>query len=261
MYPISEDFHRNCKFGEDTLPKTGEVVDYLKAIVFDPNKQIYDAKLNDRDFRNGISVIAIPTDGSGENALSTIQGSKNTFVIWVLDEMAQMNHGVTRPLRNLIPGNPHVHFIGIGNANEPTDPHGQACMPVGGFESLNYLHDREWRSAAGYDILYLSGDESPNYHPYVNQNAIIKATDYPFYYTTNKQGVDLVAEDAGNGDMERGRGTVDFWKFCIGWWAPTTASSSLYTENLFHDSQSTEEPGIFIGDTRTFGSGDFAFTV
>ncbi len=256
-----KEMHRNCKFKEAGLPVTGEPIDYKSMIVFDEGKQLYDAKLNDRDTRNGISVVAIPTDGTGENALSTIQGSKNTFVIWILDEMAQMKSGVTRPLRNLIPGNPHVHFIGIGNANEPTDPHGEACMPKGGFESLNYLHDREWRSAQGYDVLYLSGDESPNYHPYVNQDAIEISTEYPFPYATNKQGVDMVAEDAGNGDLERGRGTIDYWKFCIGWWAPTTATSSLYTENLFVETQSTEPPEIFLGDTRTFGAGDFAFTV
>jgi hypothetical protein len=255
-----KDLHRNAKFTENGMAPIGEIVDYLKALTFDPAKQVYDAKLNSRDFRNGISVIPIPTDSDGEAALSQIQGSKNTFVIWILDEMAQMRPGVTRPLRNLIPSNPHVHFIGIGNANEPTDPHGENCMPKEGFKSLDYTTDREWRSANGYDVLFVSGNESPNNHPLINQGAIKKTTDYPFPYATNRMGIDLVAEDTGNGDLEKGRNTVDYWKFCIGWWAPTTAVSALYTQNLFTDSGSCKPPELVMSSPRVFGAGDFAFT-
>jgi hypothetical protein len=254
-----KDFHSEACYEECGIQQIGGVIEHLKEIVFDPGKELGGAKNNSRDHRNGIQVIPIAKDSSGESALATIQGTKNKFVLWILDEMAQMNPGVTRPCGNLAE-NPHFHFIGIGNANEATDPHGEDCMPDGGLESLSIDVDRRWVSSTGKNVLFLHGEETPNNHPYVNQEKIVKATDYPFPYASKKLTTDLSAREYGRGNIEEGKNTVDYWKFCIGFWAPASASSSLYSANLFNSYGATQLTETLFSAKRSFGGGDFGFS-
>lgn len=254
-----KDFHSDALYEENGIQPVGEVIEYLKAIVFDPGKEIGGSEKNKRDFRNGIQVIPIAKDSSGDTALSTIQGSKNHYVLWVLDEMAQMNQGVTRPCGNLSE-NPHFHFVGIGNANEPTDPHGEACMPEGGLDSLSLERDRNWESAMGHSVLFLHGEETPNNHPFVDQEAIVKATDYPFPYASKRLTTEMSAREYGHGNVEEGKNTVDYWKFCIGFWAPASASSSLYSSGLFSSYGATQLTETIFSGKRGFGAGDFGFS-
>lgn len=252
-------FHKMALYEECGIEKIGECVDHLKAIVFDEGKQLYDATRNERDMRDGIQVIPIATDQTGDKALDTIQGTKNKFVLWILDEMAQMQDGVTRPNGNLVQ-NPHYQFIGIANANDENDPHGKVCMPQGGLEALNVDTDREWVSAKGYNVLFLHGDETPNNHPYVDQDSIEKVTDFPFPYASNRLNSNESAIEYGNGNIEDGKETLDYWKFSRGFWAPKGASSSLYTTNLFKSFNSVNPPPLIVSGHRTFAGGDFAFT-
>lgn len=254
-----KDFHREAKYEECGIEPIGEIVEYLKAIVYDPGKQLGGSDKNSRDFRNSISVIPIATDSSGESALATIQGSKNMFVIWTLDEMANMNEGVTRPNGNLNK-NPHYQFIGIGNAGDITDPHGRDCMPLGGLEALNIDADREWISATGKHVLFLHGDETPNNHPFVDQSLIKQITDYPFIYSSNALASKDSAIEYGFGNAAEGMETSDYWKFCIGFWPPATSVNNLYTANLFKSFNATKEPDTIVSGIRNFGAGDFAFT-
>jgi len=254
-----KDFHREGKYEENGIPQIGKVIEYLKAIVFDEGKELGGSDSNQRDFRNGLQVIAIANDSTGAAALNTIQGSKNEYVIWALDEMAQMNPGVTRPNGNL-GKNPHYHFIGIGNANDANDPHAQDCMPLGGLEALDVNVDRRWTSATGKDVLFLHGEESPNNHPFVDQSNIKKANDYPFPYAANRMTSEISAKEYGHGNIEEGKNSTDYWKFDIGFWAPAAAASSLYTKNIFISYNAHIPPDIIVEGKRTFGAGDFAFS-
>ena len=57
-----KDFHRKAKWAECGIEPVGEIIEYLKAITFDPGKQLGGADFNSRDFRNGITVIPIAND-------------------------------------------------------------------------------------------------------------------------------------------------------------------------------------------------------
>jgi hypothetical protein len=254
-----KDFHAEAHYEQCGIQKIGEVIEYLKAIVFDPGKELGGADQNKRDFRNGIQVIPIAKDSAGESALTTIQGTKNEYVLWVLDEMAQMNPGVTRPCGNLSE-NAHFHFIGIGNANDVTDPHGEECMPEGGLESLSIEKDRRWESATGMQVLFLHGDESPNNNPLVDQSKIVKGTDYPYPYASKRLTTEMSARAYGRGNIEEGKNTLDYWKFCIGFWAPASASSSLYSAGLFNSYGATQLTETLFASKRSFGGGDFGFS-
>lgn len=253
-------FHAEARYEECGLPKVGECIEYLKSIVYDEGKELGGAEKNNRDFRKGIQVIPIATDSSGDAALSTIQGSKNKYVLWALDEMAQMNPGVTRPLGNL-GQNPHFHFIGIGNANDLQDPHGQDCMPIGGIDSLSLEVDRRWVSATGKKVLFLHGEESPNNHPFIEQSEMNKVTDFPFPYASNPLSCHQAAIEYGAGDIEAGKNTIDYWKFCIGFWPPVNASNNLYSRNLFTNHEADKPHEILASAKNDLAAADFAFSV
>ena len=254
-----KDFHREGKYDDCGIARIGEIIEYQKAIVFDEGKELGAADKNSRDFRNGISVIPIAADQTGDTALSTIQGSKNRFVIWALDEMAQMNQGVTRPCGNL-GQNPHFQFIGIANAGDPTDPHGLDCSPPGGIETLNVDVDRRWESSTGKKVLFLHGDDTPNNHPFVDQSKMKKVTDFPFPYASDRLSANIAAKQYGNGSIEKGKETIDYYKFCIGFWPSASASSSLYTKNLITSFNADKDHDILVGGIRAFGAGDFGFS-
>lgn len=255
-----KDFHREAKYDECGMMPVGSVVDYQKAIVFDPGKELGGAKKNNRDMRSAIQVIPIATDQSGDSALATVQGSKNQSVIWLLDEMAHMNDGVTRPNGNLRT-NAYYQFIGIGNASEVTDPHGKECMPLGGIDAINKDSHRRWKSATGKNVLFVSGEESPNSHPFVDQKKIKFANEYPFPYASNELVARQNAIEYGGGDPVAGKKTVDYWKFSIGFWAPTGATSSLYSKTLFTEYGADKPHELLFDGVRHLGAGDFAFSV
>lgn len=255
-----KDFHREAKFEECGMAPVGAVVDYLKAITFDPGKELGGAKKNNRDMRSAIQVIPIATDQSGDSALSTVQGSKNQSVIWLLDEMAHMMDGVTRPNGNLR-YNAHYQFIGIGNADDVTDPHGKECMPIGGIDSISKDTHRRWISATGKRVLFVSGEDSPNSHPYVNQKKIESPADYPYPYASNEFVARENAREYGNGDLAAGMKTVDYWKFSIGFWAPKGSTSSLYSKALFTEYGADKPHELLFDGVQELGAGDFAFSV
>lgn len=257
--PIKE-FYRKAEWEACGIEPIGEIIEYLKAIVFDPDKQLGGSDTNRRDFRNAIIVIPIANDSTGDGALSTIQGSKNRRVIWTIDEMAKMPHGVTRPNANLSQ-NTFFEFTGIANSEDENDPHGKYCMPKEGLAGLNVDIDREWISAKGVDVLFLHGEETPNNHPLIDQSKIEQPVDYPFSYASNPFTANEVAEELGDGDAETGKQTIDYWKFQIGFWAPANASNSLYSKNLFTSNNANLPHERLIHGVRKFGAGDFAFSV
>lgn len=255
-----KEFHEEGRFEEAGMQRPGTVIEHLKCIVYDEGKEIGGADKNQRDYRNGMMVVPIARDSSGETALSTIQGTKNRHVIWIVDELAQMPEGVTRPIRNLM-ANLFFLFIGIGNSASSNDPHGQLCMPENKLDGLNVLVDREWTSANGTDVLFLHGDESPNNHPLIDQSKITGPSDYPFGYATNPFNNNELAIDCGHGDSEAGKKTTDYWKFAIGFWAPTDATNSLFTDSLARAYQADQPAEMIMYGERAFGGGDFAFSV
>lgn len=254
-----KDLHREAHYEEAGMHPVGEIIDYKMAIVFDEGKQLNNSDKNNRDYRNSLILVPIARDSTGENALLTIQGTKNKNVIWVVDEMTLMANGITRPCGNLIQ-NEFFQFIGIGNSDSPNDPHGVAAMPKDGLSSLNHMVDRRWISASGRNVLFLSGMDSPNAHPLIDQNAIDGPIDYPFKYLSNPFSSKQAALEEGFGDIEAGMKTIQYWKFQIGFWVTSGVASTVFSENLIKNfgADKKEEPIIY--NKRTFAGNDLAFS-
>jgi len=216
----------------DRFP-VGVLVDYLKAIVFEPGREIQGkGQITDRDLRNCISVIPIPRGSEGEKALGKIIGTKNRNVIWIIDEMPHMIDDILRPESNL-EANIRYQFIGIGNANRKNDPHGKLCEPDGGWSKIDPSME-SWR-AGDCAVLFMHGERSPNFHPAVPKDC--KKEDLPFPYLSNRIFIEKIAYRNGYGEtreerIDSGRQTIDYWRFGVGYWYGDMVSTTIMSEQL-----------------------------
>jgi len=239
-------------------PKIGQVVDYLNCITFNPDKEIFDQKKTGRDLRNGVVLIPIAQDSTGDNALDTIMGTHNTYVLWAIDEAPAMMDGVLKPRANLA-ANPNVQIIVIGNASYKSDPHGQACEPKDGWESIDTRVHREWKGRT-MDVLLLYGEESPNDHPAVPLD-IVDKSDFPFPYLSNRISREEIAYSEGNGDIALGRQTQAFFRFGLGIWAGDDVSNTILSEQYIYRFRANDVPRPWGPDGyETFWGLDPGFT-
>lgn len=261
----AKELHNNAMFEhwidspEGIKPSIGRTIDYLKCITFDPTKEIDGNKSTGRDLRNGVILIPIANDSTGENALDTVMGTHNKFVLWAVDELPTLMSGVMRPRSNLA-ANTHTQFIGIGNANEKSDPHGDACEPKEGWESIDENIHRQWRGRT-LDVLFLHGEESPNDHPLIDHSLIRSKSDYPFPYLSNRISRNEIAEYEGNGDIEEGKTRLGYRRFAIGFWAGDSVTQTILSEQFVRKYRANEAPEPWGADGHSiFWSLDPAFT-
>lgn len=252
--------HREAKFAENNIEPIGEVVSYLKCLVFDYEKSTEQSDRNTRDMRNSIQVIPIAQDSKGDEALNTIMGSKNKRVIWTIDEMPAMNDGVDRPCANL-ESNPFFQSIILGNAQYKTDAHGLACEPKDDWGSVDSTKSSRWISKTGRKIYFFHGECGPNDDEKIQLNEIKTKNDFPFPYLSNKLVREAVAFERGRGDTELGKQTIDYIRFCIGFWAGDSATSRVLSEQFVKRFAADERQELWgHGSRRTFAGFDPAFT-
>ena len=252
--------HRSAKFKENGIEPIGEIVSYLKCLVFDYDKSMDNSDRNSRDMRNSIIVIPIAQDAKGEESLNTIMGSKNVRVIWTIDEMPAMNDGVDRPVSNL-ESNPFFQSIVLGNAQTKSDAHGLACEPKDGWASVDGTKSGRWVSKTGRHIFFLHGEKGPNDDPRIQLTEIVSKNDFPFPYLSNNEVRKAVAFDKGRGDAELGRQTIDYIRFCIGFWSGDDVSNRVLSEAFVKRFKADERQEPWApGRRRTFAGFDPAFT-
>jgi hypothetical protein len=240
-------------------PSIGKLFDYLKCITFNADAEILGQRATVKNLTNGVIVIPIAQDSTGENALDTIMGTKGHYVYWIVDEMPAMMHGVMRPRSNLI-HNPFFQFIGLGNAADKNDPHGLACEPLAGWDTIDPVIDRDWQGKT-VDVLFLNGEESPNDHPSIDQSTIIEATDYPFPYLSNRVSRNETAIFEGNGDLEEGKKTLGYNRFAIGFWPGDDVRDTILSASFVKRYNADQEPLPWgPGGYDTFWGLDPAYT-
>lgn len=216
----------------DESHRIGTLLDYLKVITFDPGKELQGTRgAAERDIGSGIILIPIPAGDEGQKALGKVIGTKQKTgtVLWIIDELPNMISGVLRAESNL-ESNIKYRLIGIGNAKEKTDPHGDLCEPEAGWDSISEETD-EWTSVSGAKILFFHGGRSPNFHPAVDPGITEKEM-YPFPYISSKVYIDSVAKLNGGNDIEAGRLTLDYMRFAIGFWPTGSVSTSIVSKEL-----------------------------
>ena len=243
-----KNLHRKAKFNiwikfTNQNQKIGEVIDYLKCITFDENKELQGGTKNQRDLRNGLIVIPVANDSTGQHALDTIMGTHTDYVLWCVDEMPAMMDGIMRPRSNLI-SNMFFQFIGIGNADTKSDPHGRACEPIDGWDTINQNTDRFWQGKT-LDVLFLHGEESPNDHPAVKKDECKEPMDFPFPYLSNAYSRREIALVEGNGDYDLGKQTIGYNRFAIGFWYGDDVSNTILSAEFVHRFKANQTPQPF----------------
>lgn len=246
--------HRNVKWEQNNFPEIGEILEYLKLIVYNPAK-IAGENYNIRDFRNGILVIPVGSDASGEQALDTIAGTKNDFVSWMIDEGPMMPTGIMDPIGNLI-HNPYFQFIMVGNANLKTDPHGRACEPRGGWGTIDPSMKR-WEGKT-MDVLFLHGEKGPNDIYFGDAK---KKKNLPYPRLSNRFSREEQAFNEGDGNVEAGKNTHKYWRMSIGYWMGSDIQQTILSEAYVKSCNADRKPERWgPGRVRTFAGFDPAFT-
>lgn len=246
--------HRAARFKENGTAVVGEIVEYLKCLTFNPAITM-GGRINERDLRNGVMVIPVSNDSKGDQALDTIMGSKNVMVSWTVDEAPAMPNNIMAP-RIALGYNPYFQFIITGNANERNDPHGRALEPAAGWGTLNPDMKR-WK-ANTLNVLFLHGERGPN-DIYGDPNAE-EQSDLPFPYLSNVFTRDQSAKIAGNGNIDLGRQTIEYWRFSIGYWIGSDVRQTVLSEAAIIAVGANAEPMMWgSGHRRVFGGFDPAF--
>lgn len=279
--------HDRARFKQNGFPaKYGTIIPYLKCITFDVSEGADRKQV--KDLRNGIVVIPIANDSTGEKALETIMGTKNKKVIWVVDELPVMPSGTLRARTSLIP-NLFFQFIGIGNAYRRLDQHGILCQPKNGWETLTLSRIeeegiQEW-SASTCNVLFLHGKRSPNFHPALSHlhekiqlteerikngedikwEDEITPEEFPFPYLANPYTEVQIAitNDPLGGNPDTGRKTIDYMRYAIGYWAASGVENVTLTYEQVKQAKANNPLDIFSSQFKTdkFAALDPAFTL
>lgn len=220
----------------DSAFPIGNCIDYLKCIVFDPGEEIEGKKdAASRDMRNGIMVVPIGKGAEGKGALATLIGTKNKNVIWIIDELPEMDDGILKPVANLI-SNSGFQLIGIGNAKSRTDPHGVFCEPKDGW-GTEQLDEGEWETRIGHCV-FLDGEKSPNIHPELNE---LPDDKLPFDGLISYRGLKEMARFEGAGDITQGKLTHQYLRFGRGIWPDESIDKTILSRNIVTHYQADQE--------------------
>lgn len=249
--------HRSAHWDRCQSYEIGKVIEHLKCIVFDPG--IADEKTAvQRDYRNGVLVVPVGQDKSGEAAYEALIGTKNLNIHWIIDEGPVMPVGILDARINLSSA-PFFQITMLGNATEKTDPHGMCCEPKEGWPSIDVQKDRKWEGKTMM-VRFNHGEESPN-DLYVPEESVKTKRDLPYPYLSNALSRREMAIAAGNGDEQYGMSTMQYTKMAIGFWSATGTQQTVLSEGFVRNFNAHEDPDLWdTSPRRVFAGFDPAFT-
>lgn len=159
-------------------------------------------------------IFGIATDkGEIDKAVGKIIGFHAPNIIVGVDEMQYVSEAIVEACVNLQAGCENFEFKGLGNADDPLDPHGRMCEPKNGWDSISPEFD-EWETKRGICI-HLDGRKSPN----VTAGKII----YPGLI--NQKDIDSTVEMYGEDSPQ-------LWQMRYGFWAPEGAQHTVLSSPM-----------------------------
>jgi hypothetical protein len=160
---------------------------------------------------DGASISLVAAEPKQEaSAVAKLIGLKNTRVIMIADELAELSPAVLAAVDNL-ESNPEFWMLGLSNPKSIDDPFGLFCEPEDGWESIDE-GTFEWKTKMGkcirFDCL-----QSPNY----TEDEVI----YTFMLTREK---------IERAKQRLGETSARFFRFYRGFFPPSGAEDVLYSE-------------------------------
>ncbi len=169
-------------------------------------------------------IFGIACDiGEINKAVGKIIGFHAPNVVVVVDEMPYTSEAIVEACTNLRTGCERFKFIGLGNADDPSDPHGRACEPENGWDSIN-PEMQSWRTRRGI-CLHLDARESPN----------VKAGKILYPGLVNQQDIDNTIHDYGEDSPQ-------FWAQRRGFWAPEGVQKTVLSWPMLTKFKAMEKP-------------------
>lgn len=159
----------------------------------------------------GITMIA----GDNSEAAKTeakVKGFKRDRVILICDEMTDLSENLLNSAEGNLNSNHNFQMIGIGNPASYYDPLGKMCEPKEGWATVNETMF-EWQGKRAY-VIRFDAKTSPNV--LARRNIYHGILPYEKY------------DEAKN---TLGEHSPTFYQMYRGFWCPTGAIESIYTEN------------------------------
>src|SRR5215469_3196305 len=105
-------------------------------------------------------IFGLATDkGEIEKAIGKIIGFHAPKTVVLVDEMPYTPEAIVEACVNLEAGAKRFEFKGLGNADDPLDPHGRMSEPKAGWDSIS-VDSEQWETKRGICI-HLDGLKSP----------------------------------------------------------------------------------------------------
>lgn len=199
-----------------------------------------EVRWNAMDDQGVIRGIAVKSGGNVAQAVDAIKGRHNRRVFVVIDEMTTVSEAIVVASRNLSSGTDEYQLLGLGNARDWSDPHGQRSEPIGGTSSIT-VDSMFWLTKFGcavhFDAMKSPGMKDPQ----------------RFHFYPNKEWLaDQAKEKGGEGDPE-------FWSTVRGFWPPSGLSTKVMDDAMLRQFE-VELPATWKGnDWRMCGAFDPAF--
>lgn len=174
------------------------------------------------DDLHGVTAVAV-AKGDTQKAVDYLKGVHARRMFLMIDEATATPEAIMLTISNMMKGCDELVVVIIGNAVSRLDPHGRACEPLAGWESVG-VEDEEWRTKGVPEwelppgvCLHFDGKKSPN----VTMGLLDGKNRWPMLYT-----LDNWERAQANAELKG----LNFWSQDRGFWCPDGATHTVFSE-------------------------------
>lgn len=158
----------------------------------------------------GIELVACEQSQEKE-AVARFIGIKQSRVIVVADELAELTQGILQAYRGNLVSNPYCQIIGMSNFKGTQDPFGLLTEPKLGWSSVN-VNTEKWETKHGGLCVRFDGSKSPN--------LAFDKDKWPIYGRRTYEE-----------HLKLGENSIQFWRMCRSFLAPAGVADVIYSES------------------------------
>lgn len=199
------------------------------------------------DDLHGVTAVAV-AKGDTQKAVDYLKGVHARRMFLMIDEATATPEAIMLTITNMEKGCDELVVVIIGNAVSKMDPHGRACEPMAGWESVT-VEDEEWptKGVAEWGLepgvcLHFDGKKSPN--------VLAGKNVAPRLFS-----VENWEKAVANADKDG----VGFWSQTRGFWPPAGVTDSIFAEQALIKHGARRKDVVWLGKTTRIAFLDPAF--
>lgn len=202
-------------------------------------KILYPIPRSDKEIRDtihGIFAVAAKGGDAEKSISSWIGRHPEDSLMLILDEATDITAKIINSFANLDTGGKPFQCISIGNSNSVDDLHGAMSTPEDGWDSVDPLRDKMWRTTRKNGCcMFFSCYESPAIHEVDPEKK-------------KRLGKFLITQETIDAKKrELGENSDAFWRFVIGFWRHQSTEDRVISKELmegFGAARKTEWSGL-----------------